>query len=189
MPAEHNAAMGLGAPVCYAPSMRASSRLALVGLLLGLTACPPRSTPRGPARRGSGQAVEVTLTSLAGAPLPLSSFRGKPLVLMFFTAWCVPCQVQGARYQRVRAAVGPHRVTFLAVSVDAQRDLVPTFLEAAGIDFSAAYADAEMVRQSPVGPIRDVPRTLVLDREGRLVVDLQGPVEPKALLLVLKTLL
>lgn len=133
--------------------------------------------------------MDVTFTSLTGEPLRLSSFRGKPLVVLFFTTWCVPCQVQGARFQPVRAALGAHRVSFLVVSLDTDRRLVPTFLEAAGFTFTAAYGDSEMVRQSPLGPTRDVPRTLVLDREGRLVVDFQGPVEPKALLAVLKALL
>ncbi|MDY0001732.1 MAG: TlpA disulfide reductase family protein [Polyangia bacterium] len=193
-----------GPRVCYAPWVRSPLAMTMLAMTLpamalGLGACPQGAGsggagsggagPKGPARPGARGAVDVTFTALSGEPLRLSSFRGKPLVMMFFTTWCVPCQVQGSRFKPLRAAIGAHRVTFLAVSVDTERNLVPTFLEAAGFDFPAAYADPEMVRQSPIGPTRDVPRTVVLDREGRLVADLQGPVEPKALLILLKALL
>ena len=43
--------------------------------------------------------------------------RGKPLVVLFFATWCVVCQIQVARLQPVRAALGNDKVAVLAISL------------------------------------------------------------------------
>jgi len=130
----------------------------------------------------------MTLEGVGGGQVRLSDFRGKPLVVLFFTTWCVVCQVQVARLQPIRAALGNDRVAVLGVSLDLQRRLVAPFVQAAGFNFPVAYGNASMVRKSPLGPIRGVPRTIVLDARGRPVADFKKPVSSKVLLDTLKPL-
>jgi cytochrome c biogenesis protein CcmG, thiol:disulfide interchange protein DsbE len=133
--------------------------------------------------------VELVMGEVGGGEVRLSDFRGKPLVLIFFTTWCVVCQVQVARLQPVRAALGNDRVAVLGVSLDLQRRLVPPFIRAAGFNFPVAYGKPNMVRKSPLGPIRGVPRTIILDARGRKVADFNKPVGSKILLDTLKPLI
>ena len=77
----------------------------------------------------------------------------------------------------------------LGVSIDLNKRLVPTFVEAAGFNFPVAYGSAAMVRESPLGAVRGVPRTLVLDTKGRVKADYYRIVDTAELLKVLKPLL
>lgn len=133
--------------------------------------------------------MEMVMEEVGGGEVRLSDFRGKPLVLMFFTTWCVVCQVQVARLQPVRAALGNNRVAVLGVSLDLQRRLVPPFVRAAGFNFPVAYGKATMVRKSVLGAIRGVPRVIIFDAKGRLVADFKKPVSSKVLLDTLKPLI
>ena len=130
----------------------------------------------------------MVLEAVGGGEVRLSEFRGRPLVLFFFTTWCVVCQVQVARLQPVRAALGNERVAVLGVSLDLQRRLVPHFVRAAGFNFPVAYGRASMVRKSALGAIRGVPRTIILNAKGRPVADFKTPVSSKVLLDTLKPL-
>lgn len=162
----------------------------LCSLVVLATACPARrsSTQTGPALR-PGQPVDMALPAVGGGTVRLSDFRGKPLVVLFFATWCVVCQVQVARLQPVRAALGNDRVAVLGVSLDLQRRLVPPFVQAAGFNFPVVYGESSMVRKSPLGAIRGVPRTIILDARGRPVADFKKPVDSKILLDVLRPLL
>lgn len=164
--------------------------LGLCSLVVLVTACPARrsSTKTGSNLR-PGKPVDMELPQVGGGMLRLSDFRGKPLVVIFFATWCVVCQVQVARLQPVRAALGNDRVAVLGVSLDLQRRLVPPFVQAAGFNFPVVYGDASMVRKSPLGAIRGVPRTIILDARGRPVADFVKPVDSKVLLDSLKPLL
>lgn len=163
---------------------------ALWGLVVTVGACPSGTSRRRSPRSGSARGVsvdrskpaEMVLDAVGGGRVRLSEFRGKPLVLFFFTTWCVVCQVQVARLQPVRAALGNDRVAVLGVSLDLQRRLVPPFVRAAGFNFPVAYGGGTMVRQSPVGAIRGVPRTIILDARGKPVADFKTPVSSKVLL-------
>lgn len=167
-------------------------RLVLIALLcccfVTAMACPSRpGAVRSPVVR-RGKPVVMTFDAVGGGQIRLADFRGKPLVLLFFTTWCVVCQVQVARLQPVRAALGNHLVAVLAVSLDLQRRLVPPFIRAAGFNFPVAYGHPSMVRRSPLGPIRGVPRTFIFDAKGRPVADFIKPVSSKVLLDTLKPL-
>lgn len=167
-----------------------------VALTLPATsACPGGGRDRGAAqmapgaaRPRAGQALDARFRTLSGQTVALSHFRGKPLVILFFTTWCVPCQVVVAHLQRIRAALGNGRVAVLGVAIDTERRLVPTFVEAAGLNFPVVYGNPSLVREGPLGAIRGVPRLLVLDPRGRLVADEQRPPTARRLLEILRPL-
>ncbi len=163
----------------------------VVALATLLAACPkPSPQPREPPRPrlASDKPLDLSLQSLNGKEIRLSQFRGRPLVLFFFTTWCVPCQVQLARIQPVRAALGNDKVAVLGISLDTERRLVAPFVEAAGINFPVAFGEPGWVRGGPLGAVRGVPRLLVLDAKGRPVADRHRPVDARPLLRILKPL-
>ena len=162
-----------------------------LALAAGSAACPGSQTPRGPLARPAEAPrarapIEAHFEDLRGQDVSLARFRGKPLVILFFTTWCVPCQITVAHLQRVRAALGNTRVAVLGVSIDTERRLVPTFVEAAGFNFPVVYGSPALVRKGPFGPIRGVPRLLVLSPAGHLVADEQKPPTARRLLDILR---
>jgi peroxiredoxin len=134
--------------------------------------------------------VDLELRRVGGGTLNLSHFRGKPLVILFFATWCLPCQLQAARLHRVRAALGGRaRLGLLGISVDHQPRLVRPFVEAAGFNFPSAYGYARMVKSGPLGAVRGVPRIVVLDAAGRVAADYPRIVDERTLRETLKPLL
>jgi thiol-disulfide isomerase/thioredoxin len=119
----------------------------------------------------------------------LSDLRGKPVVLFFFTTWCVPCQLQAERLHQVHAAVGRDRVRVLGVALDLDRRLVGPFVEAAGFNFPVVLGETSLVRSSPIGPVQGVPRLVILDAHGRPAADFPRPTEGRPLYQVLRALL
>lgn len=158
-------------------------------LALFAVGCPPRrGAGSHPRPLSSSQPVELELEAVEGGLVKLSQLRGKPVVVIFFTTWCVVCQIQVARFQPVRAALGNDRIAVLGVALDLQHQLVPPFLRAAGFNFPVAYGHPSMVRRSPLGAVRGVPRLVILDAKGRPVADFVRPVGSKVLLQILRSL-
>src|SRR5262249_55117737 len=69
--------------------------------------------------RGSSapQAPAVTGTTLGGAKLSLSRFRGHVLVLNFWGSWCTPCRAEAPKLASLARAFSPSDVAFLGVGI------------------------------------------------------------------------
>jgi cytochrome c biogenesis protein CcmG, thiol:disulfide interchange protein DsbE len=66
----------------------------------------------------SADAQRPLLRDLDGAPIRLGAFAGKPLWIVFWATWCIPCQDEASA---IRAAYRAHRGQDLAVlAIDVQ---------------------------------------------------------------------
>jgi len=104
----------------------------------------------------------------------LGSYEGRPVVLNFFASWCVPCAKEArtlqAAYQRWR----PEGVVVVGVdwqdfSGDAKR-----FVRKHGITYPVGRTSSGSVVNSY--GVTGVPETFFVDRRGRVVAHVPGPV-------------
>jgi cytochrome c biogenesis protein CcmG/thiol:disulfide interchange protein DsbE len=120
-------------------------------------------------------APAFTLRRLEGpGTVSLASYRGKPVVLNFWASWCEPCKSEAAVLQRDWSAYRNRGVVFLGVdyhdlSSDARR-----FVSAHALTFPMLQDGSGNVT-GRYG-ISQVPETYVLDRQGRVVAHLRGPI-------------
>jgi cytochrome c biogenesis protein CcmG, thiol:disulfide interchange protein DsbE len=121
---------------------------------------------------------KVTLPPLdGGAGVPLSSYRGKVVVLNFWASWCPPCKQEApvlARWQsRLKAENGTIvGVDVLDVSSDAQ-----SFVDQHKLDYPQLRdADGSNLKSFQVV---GYPETVVLDRHGRIAATSRGAVDEK----------
>ena len=147
--------------------------VALLALLVWKLTHQQHSVPVG------AQAPAFTLHRLGGGgSVSLASLRGKPVVLNFWASWCVPCKTEA---KALEAAWGRYRgkgVVFLGVDFhdvtgDAERFVAThrlTFpmLEDGSGDVTGSFG------------ISQAPETYVLDRQGRVVLHLAGPITDPA---------
>lgn len=95
-----------------AVTLVASGTLALVLLIPG-----PRTEP--PVGTGLGQrAPGFSVSTLDGDRVTLASLEGKPAVIWFTAAYCLPCQEGALTLGRILDDLGPDRLRVVMVFVD-----------------------------------------------------------------------
>jgi cytochrome c biogenesis protein CcmG, thiol:disulfide interchange protein DsbE len=125
-------------------------------------------------------APAFTLRRLEGpGKISLASYRGKPVVLNFWASWCEPCKSEAAALERDWTSDRSRGVVFLGVdyhdlSSDARR-----FVRAHALTFPMLEDGSGNVTQDSYG-VSQVPETYVLDRQGRVVAHLRGPITDPA---------
>ena len=124
------------------------------------------------------QAPPVTGTTLGGAKLALSRFRGHVLVLNFWGSWCTPCRAEAPKLASMARAFSPSGVAFLGVDI---RD-TPASAEAFLRNFKITYPSLNdpggqiaLDFHSTVPPA-GIPTTIVISRSGRIAARIIGEV-------------
>jgi cytochrome c biogenesis protein CcmG/thiol:disulfide interchange protein DsbE len=112
-----------------------------------------------------------------GAPVTLSSYRGKVVVLNFWASWCPPCKGEApvlARWQpRLKARNGTIvGVDVLDVTSDAER-----FVTDHKLDFPH-LRDQDGSRLKSFEVV-GYPETIVLDRQGRIAATSRGAIDDR----------
>ncbi|GJF29820.1 hypothetical protein KNE206_25200 [Kitasatospora sp. NE20-6] len=117
-------------------------------------------------------APDITGTSLQGAPLKLSDYRGTVVVLNIWGSWCGPCRAEGKNLQEVSAKYKDKGVQFLGINTrDVAPDNAVRFEQQTGITYPSIYdPDGTQILRFPKGSLnpQSIPTTVVVDREGRL---------------------
>jgi thiol-disulfide isomerase/thioredoxin len=159
------------------PPLVASAALAAALLSCGCSGPAPLPlTPLGQAPSAGRAGVQMTLPLLKGGEVSLQGWPGKPVLITLFTTWCLRCQVEAPLFNRLHAAYA-HRLRVLGVVVDVKTPpaIMQTYVEFVKFRFDVAVArpdDLELV--GALGKTRRVPRTVLLDQSGIIVLDHVG---------------
>lgn len=118
-------------------------------------------------------APEFEVSTLDGKPLHLSDLRGRVVVLNFFATWCGPCRAELPQLQKLWEA---HRdnpeFAMLIVGREETADTVRAFQTENGFTFPMA-PDADRTVFSKFAR-ETIPRTVLIDRDGRLIYQVVG---------------
>ncbi len=109
---------------------------------------------------------------LAGKPVDLAALKGKPAVLFFWATWCGACKLTSPTVDAY--AQGHPDVAVIGVAVEDEAD-VRAYLRATPRHFPIVVANAQVQRDWPV---RALPTTVVLDKDGQIVWQRVGVLLP-----------
>lgn len=115
-------------------------------------------------------APDFTAEDLNGAPVSLSDYRGKPVVLNFWASWCGPCKNEMPAFNAAWQEYGD-RVQFLMVNLtdDYQETLesAKAFLDTVDYGFPVFF-DTKLEGAVAYG-VTGIPATYFINAEGLVV--------------------
>lgn len=118
---------------------------------------------------------DLTFKDPQGRPIALSAFRGRPLVLNIWAAWCPPCLEELPSFQTLHDRLAGDSVAVLAVSADTA--YTPESVRRLGARYGfgnvAFYHDFQSQFQEALA-LYALPVTFIVDPEGRIVYRLEG---------------
>ena len=158
------------------PVPKTERRRFLAALALLTVAPSIRAQPIGMSSAGMSPlpavppAPTLVLPDMNGKPVDLAGYRGKVVLVNFWASWCPPCRKEFPSLGRVRKLFRPSDFEVLAVNVG--EDLETVFAVAGSSDFPVLFdRDSQAMARWPV---RGLPTTLAVDRQGRLALRAVG---------------
>jgi len=111
-------------------------------------------------------APDFTATSLSGATISLSSYRGNTVVLNFWGSWCPPCRAEIPDLIALQEKYRDHLVIVGISEDEGSVDTVKRFVAEHKINYPIVMSTPQLRRIFPA--VMALPTTLVLDRDGNL---------------------
>ena len=112
------------------------------------------------------QLPEMTLSYLGTAPV----LKGKPLIVEFWATWCPPCRKEFPSLGRVRSLFSPSDFEVIAVNVGEEAETVFSF--AGSPEFPVLFDKNSQTMAT--WPVKGLPTTFLVDRQGRLALKAIG---------------
>lgn len=117
-------------------------------------------------------APDFAFKDLQGKPVSLSDFKGKTVLLDFWTTWCPPCRADGPALDKLFEKYGRENFTIVGISVNEARPIVEKFLKEHPHGYPIVLTDEnEMPRPYQVSAF---PTYIVIDPDGLLSTVVAG---------------
>jgi peroxiredoxin len=122
-------------------------------------------------------APEISLPNPDGTVVPLSSLRGKIVLVDFWAQWCRPCRIENPNIVDAYQKYKDKGFEVYGVSLDRSRENWLQGIEEDGLPWTHVsdleYWQSEAARTYNINAI---PASFLLDEEGRIIAkDLRGP--------------
>jgi thiol-disulfide isomerase/thioredoxin len=136
----------------------------------------------GWASSASGQPPTLALKDLAGSEQSLSMYKGKVIVLNFWATWCGPCEEEMHEFVDADKKFRANDVVVLAASLDdeSSKKNIPKFVKRQKMTFPV-LTGATVDDLQRLGLGEGVPGTVILNRNGKIIARILGPVSRKEL--------
>ncbi|ADL07400.1 TlpA family protein disulfide reductase [Thermosediminibacter oceani] len=123
-------------------------------------------------------APDFELPDLSGRKVRLSNFRGKTVVLNFWSLNCSYCLAEMPDFEEFNATK-PENVAILMINLDRDAGRVATYIKNKGYTFTVLKDDSAQTVRSYL--IRGVPTTVVAGGDGVIKARIEGQVTKQIL--------
>lgn len=140
---------------------------------LAMLACAPFHAEARPA-------PPFAVKTLDGKPLRLADLKQKPVVVDFWATWCGPCRASMPHLSTMQSRYGKQGLTVIGLSVDESGPQgVRKFAQQLGVKFTLAMANDDVL--DAYGPIRSIPTTFFIARNGDIVRRVVGYIDSETM--------
>ena len=130
----------------------------------------------GPMAASARQAPTFSVRTLDGKPLRLSDLRNRAVVVDFWATWCGPCRASMPHLSTMQTRYEKQGLTVIGLSVDENGPQgVRRIASQWGVKFPLAMANDDVL--DAYGPIRSIPTTFFINRNGAIVRRVVGYID------------
>jgi len=123
------------------------------------------------------EAPDFTVTDITGKTHRLSDYRGRNVMLIFWTTWCRPCIMEIPHLIELRNTVGEDKLAMLAISyIDFRNkpETVKKFVAANPVINYTVTATDIYAMPRPYNLINSIPCSFFIDPDGRIKLATEG---------------
>jgi len=147
--------------------------IALVAALLLLRATLPAAITNPQSRK---PAPDFTVNDSHGAPLHLSQYRGKVVLLNFWATWCHGCKEEIPWFMEYADKYKKDGLVIIGVAMDDEGwTLVKPYVEDKKMNYPVVVGNEEIAKL--YGGIEEMPATFLIDRRGNIASTTAGMVD------------
>ncbi len=116
-------------------------------------------------------APEIELTNPQGKVIPLSSLRGKVVLIDFWASWCMPCRRENPNVVRMYNQYAGKGFEIYGVSLDRDKDKWVQAIKDDGLTWPQV-SDLKFWNSAAaqIYSVTSIPHTVLIDREGKIIV-------------------
>ncbi len=116
-------------------------------------------------------APEIVLNDPNGKSIPLSSLRGKVVLIDFWAAWCGPCRQELPNVVEAYKKYNKKGFEVYSVSLDKDKQQWTDAIKKDGLTWSSHVSDLGYWQSAvvPLYKIQGIPLTFLIDKEGRII--------------------
>lgn len=121
------------------------------------------------------QPIELTGQDLDGKPLDVSSYRGKPVVVVVWGAWCVECRTEADEVTAAAEELGS-KVQFLGIDLRDNTSAAKAYERRFGVTWPSFFSPGGQEMLAFPGTLNPntIPGFVVLDAQGRVAASIRG---------------
>lgn len=118
-----------------------------------------------------GQPFKLSGGSLTGKEqVDTGRYRGKVLLVAFWSTWCEPCKAEMPRMQKLREKLAPQGFEILGVCLDGDKDLAQRYIAENRYNWPQLFEPGSMDSEPAQRyGIISLPYLMLIDTEGRVV--------------------
>jgi hypothetical protein len=147
-----------------------------------LAACASSSVDR-PELIPSGR-VALAFRTLDNRVMTLGGLRGRVVLVTVMYTWAETALIEVPRYKTLAKQYDASELAIVSIVLDEHREMARIFAETFEIPYLVATVDEPEsfgADNGPLGPIKLIPTSLLIDREGRIAARADGIWPPDVL--------
>ncbi len=139
----------------------------LMCLVLAAGGCSKKGEQAVDKAEVKSPAPQFALSDLKGAQVKLDEYKGKLVMIEFFTTWCAPCQMAAPEVQALYQKYKDRGFVVLGVTIEGrQEEALNSFVKEHNVTFPILIDDGATSRRYEVFSI---PTSYLIDRQGIIV--------------------
>ena len=118
------------------------------------------------------EAPDFTYKSFNGQEISLSDYKGKVIILNFWATWCGPCIHEMPALEKLHQEYKDKGLQVIGLTVQSNSNLIPKKITQTGVTYPILLKAEDAV--GLYGYFNTLPQTFIINRDGKIVKQIEG---------------